>query len=278
MKRLVGCCLAAICVLGGRHVSAKPEVRLITLGGAVAETVAALGHEGSIIAVDTTCEWPPSLANRPRVGYLRTLSGEFVLSLNATAVIASEAAGPESVLTALQSAGVKLSLVPDANDWTGARQRMLKVGEVLDEKIKVKKLVKAVDQGLEQLRTKYAKARKPKVLFLFAHGRSPVVAGRNTAADAMIEYAGGVNVMRSFSGYHPPTAESIAAAQPDVVLTTTEVLEALGGARGVARIPGIAMTPAVRRKRVVAMDTSLLLSLGPRTSEAAEQLASLLHN
>jgi iron complex transport system substrate-binding protein len=54
---------------------------------------------------------------------------------------------------------------------------------------------------------------KPKVMFIYARGPGAVnVAGLDTAADAMIRLAGGVNVAQDYAGYKPLTAEAAVAA------------------------------------------------------------------
>ena len=91
------------------------------------------------------------------------------------------------------------------------------------------------------------------------------VAGRDTSAEAIITLAGGVNAVDGFSHYKPLTAEAAVAAAPDVILVTTRGLEASGGVEGLLRQPGLALTPAGRAGRVVAMVmNSLLSSIGYR--------------
>ena len=61
-----------------------------------------------------------------------------------------------------------------------------------------------------------------RVLFILAHAPNQVmVGGRETGADAMLAYAGAVNVMGGqggqggFAGYKPLTPEAVIAARPD---------------------------------------------------------------
>jgi iron complex transport system substrate-binding protein len=116
------------------------------------------------------------------------------------------------------------------------------------------------------------------VLFVLSHALNQVrVAGRDTAAHAMLGYAGLHNVMGEFSGYKPLTPEAVIAAAPDLVLVTDQGLATAGGVAGVLKAPGLAATPAGRQQRVLAMEALWLLGFGPRLPQAVGHLAQLCH-
>ena len=110
------------------------------------------------------------------------------------------------------------------------------------------------------------------MLFILSHGPSPQVAGKGTAADALIRFAGGVNVLNGFTGYRPMTAEAMASAAPDFILTTDEGIEALGGRDRFWQRPELALTPAYQRRAVVSLDALLLLGFGPRLPQAVRNI------
>ena len=65
--------------------------------------------------------------------------------------------------------------------------------------------------------------------------------------------------------FQPITSEAMVAAAPDVFLMMTDGLDSIGGPSGLAKLPGVAQTPAGRNERVVDMADSVLLSFGPNT-------------
>ncbi|MNT65108.1 Hemin-binding periplasmic protein HmuT precursor [compost metagenome] len=102
-----------------------------------------------------------------------------------------------------------------------------------------------------------------------------MVGGRETGADAMLAYAGAVNVMGGqggFAGYKPLTPEAVIAARPDIVLVTDQGLKASGGVDGILKLPGLAQTPAGRKHRIVSLEAMLLLGFGPRMPQALAEL------
>ncbi len=58
------------------------------------------------------------------------------------------------------------------------------------------------------------------------------------------------------------------------MLVTELTLEKLGGVDGLLQRPDISQTPAGKAKRVVAMESLLLLGFGPRTPLAIRELAT----
>ncbi|MBY6028687.1 ABC transporter substrate-binding protein [Halomonas sp. DP8Y7-1] len=269
---------ALVCWLGVfSQAKAEPPATLV-LGGDVAEIVAALGAEASIIARDDTVSYPPALADLPSVGYLRRLSAESVLGLGAQRIIAAHAAGPEQALAQLDASGVELIRVPGEKGLAGIAHKVDAIATALSREEQGQQLTQQLDKDLEQLA-----ALPPlsglKVMFLLHHGgMTPMVGGHDTLAQTLIEALGATNAFAAMSGYKPVSAEGIIPAAPDVVIVPQAGLDALGGDEGLWQLPGLAQTPAGRQHHLVAIDSSALLSMGPRTPAALVQLHGALES
>jgi iron complex transport system substrate-binding protein len=251
--------------------------RLVTLGGAITEVVYALGAEGQLVGTDTTSLFPPAALNTPKVGYMRTLSAEGLLSLKPDAVIGTTEAGPVVVLDQLRTAGVRVDLIEADHTWAEVQRKVQVVGRSAARVAQAQALQAKLDSDWASVQKEVADAvksrgRKPKVLFILAHGASPQVAGSKTAADAMINFAGGINVMTGFNGYRPMTAEAMAAAAPDFVLTSTQGVEAQGGLEKFWSRPELALTPAFKKRALVQLDALELIGFGPRLPQTVRTL------
>lgn len=255
--------------------------RLVTVSGAITEVVYALGAEAQLAGTDTTSLYPPAALHTPKVGYMRQLSAEGVLSLQPDAVIATTEAGPPVVLDQLRSAGVRVELVKADHSWNEVRAKVQAVGRAAGREAQARELQARLDAQWEQVQGRVAKYVKsatasgrarPRVLFILSHSASPQVAGQNTAADALIRLAGGVNVIGGFEGYRPMTAEAMAAAAPDFILTSQQSIDAHGGVDKFWTRPELALTPAFKRKSLVTLDALLLLGFGPRLPQAVSQV------
>lgn len=279
MKAYALAWLLACIGLAGSAVGAHAQQRVVAVGGTVTEIAFALGRGDRIVAVDSTSYFPAAATTLPRVGYMRTLSAEGVLSLNPQLVLATADAGPPAAMSQLRNAGVRVVMINAEHSFEAVTQKVRSVGEALDAAGPASTLVQKMTDQWKQTNALVNKLPgKPRVLFLLAHiGNNLMVAGRDTAADAMVRLAGGVNAVSEFSGYRPLTGEAAAVAAPDVLLITREGIETLGGAEKVWKAPGLALTPAGRAQRLVSMDALLLLGFGPRLPDAVSELAQRLH-
>jgi len=92
----------------------------------------------------------------------------------------------------------------------------------------------------------------------------------------MISLAGGVNAVSGFSGYKPLNDEALIEAAPDLILSMSG-----GGGHVIAdqllEIPAVQSTPAAKTGQIHQMDGLFLLGFGPRSGQAAYELASLLY-
>jgi iron complex transport system substrate-binding protein len=248
--------------------------RLISMGGGITEIVYLIGAQEQLVGTDTTSNFPEAALRTAKVGYMRALSAEGVLSLKPEAVVSTTEAGPPVVMDQLHSAGVKVELVEADHTWSEIQRKVAAVGRACAREAQARELIMQLDaKWADALRT-VAKntGRKPRVIFIYAHGASPAVSGEKTAANALIQMIGGINALSGFNGYRPMTAEAMASAAPDVILATTLGIETQGGLDKFWSRPELALTPAFKRKALVHMESLKMLGFGPRLPEAVMEL------
>jgi len=255
------------------------QERIVSLGGSVTEILYRLGKGGEIVGVDTTSLYPADTNELPKVGYLRQLSAEGVLSLNPTLVIGTEDAGPPHVVEQLRTAGVKLVLVPKDKTKEGLEEQIDVVARTVGQKEKAKALKAEVAKDWARLKELAAsKHEKPNLVFIYARGGGVLnVSGTGTAADAILKLVGGTNAVTGYEGYRPLTSEAMVQAEPDVIIMSEEGLKSLGGAEALWELPGVAMTPAAKSKRVLTANELALLGFGPRTPATLAELSRALN-
>ena len=281
LLRSGGLAAAGLCLLPA---GAQTQQRIVSVGGALTETLFALGAQEAVVGSDTTSLYPPAAQQLPKVGYARSLSAEGLLSLRPTLVVATSDAGPPAVLRQVQGAGVQLALLDSDHRFEGVLERTKALAALCGREAAGAALaaeLQAQWQHSQQQVQALAQARGGaplRVLFLLSHSMAQLrVSGSGTAADAMIRFAGAVNVMSATEGYKPLTPEAVIAAAPDVILVTDQGLQAAGSVDAVLRLPGLARTPAGSRRRVATQDALLLLGFGPRLPLAVRSLAQALH-
>ncbi|MNL07912.1 Hemin-binding periplasmic protein HmuT precursor [compost metagenome] len=113
------------------------------------------------------------------------------------------------------------------------------------------------------------------MLLLLGHaGGKPLIAGKDTAADWLLQRAGGHN-LATHTGYKPFSNESLVSLDPDVLVFADRALS--GDAARAALFkenPILASTRAARDGRVIELDPTLLVGgLGPRLPESLKKLS-----
>ncbi len=253
--------------------------RVVSIGDSITEIVYALGEEGRLVGRDSTSTYPDAANKLPDVGYMRALSPEGVLSINPTAIIAVEGSGPKETIEVLKKASVPFVFVPENYTAASVTEKIRIVGKALGADDKAEKLAQRVELDLAaaQAETSNIKARKRVLFILSAQGGKILASGTKTAANGIIELAGAENAITEFQGYKPLTDELIITAKPDVILVMDRGGDHSAANADLLANKAIAATPAGEAKNIVRMGGQYLLGFGPRTAQAAHDLAKAFY-
>ena len=276
-RRLSALVLALLCI-GGTGAAAQVPERIVSVGGAVTETLYALGLGNRIAAADTTSTYPAEAAALPKVGYLRQLSAEGILAMGPDMILLGTGAGPAAAVAQVTASSVPVTSIETAPGVDGVVTLIRETGEATNTGETAAALAATVATRFEALAAAIAGRPAPSVLLLRSTGNGPMLgAGDGTAASAIIELAGGGLARPHHQGYRPPSREPVLAADPDWLIVPGHVAEALGGPQALMEIDVVAATRAGREGRVIVADSLYLLGFGPRTPQAAADLAAFLH-
>jgi iron complex transport system substrate-binding protein len=254
----------SLCSLG------QGQQRIVSLSGAISEMLCALSLEPQIVGVDVTSNYPASLQQKAKVGHNRTISAEGILALRPTLVLSVENEMKPEVVEQIKAAGIKIQLLKQPYSPEGTRTLLQELGAATGTAPKAKQLLADFDKQMTAL--KIAPLKK-KVLFIYARGTgSMTVSGTGTALDKMIALAGAQNAITGFTQFKPLSAESLVAANPDVILLFDSGLQSVGGAEGLLLVQGVSATAAGKNKKIVSMDGQYLSGFGLRLPAAIAEL------
>jgi iron complex transport system substrate-binding protein len=278
--------VAALCVglLVSHHAAAAESLqRWVSAGGALSEWISALGGESKLVGVDTTSQHPESLKALPSIGYQRQLSAEGILSLRPQILVGTEETGPPPVLSQVRSAGVQVELFSAQPDLPTLQGNLQRLGKLLGADDQASQLFQAYQQQLDQQKIRVTRAqlkgKSPGVLLLLGHaGGKPLIAGKDTAADWLLQQAGGHN-LATHTGYKPFSVESLVSLDPEVLVFADRAL--IGDAARAALFkenPILSSTRAAKDGRVMELDPTLLVGgLGPRLPDAMKKLSDAFY-
>ena len=252
--------------------SVQAADRIVVAGGSLSELIYALGAGERVVGVDETTSYPPETAALPHIGYWKQLSSEGILSLRPTRFITWQDAGPQLVFDQLRSQHVAVLTLPRVpatveQMYTNIRTLARELG---DEE-RGTALINTLSQRLEKVAQSSASKPAPvsALFILSAGGSAPQVAGKGSVADAIMTLAGARNVAQH-PQYRSYSAEALIAANPEVIIVTSQMVD--GDLNRLSTIAGITRTNAWKNQRIVMLDQSLILGMGPRVADAVETL------
>lgn len=255
-------------------VNAFASERIVSAGAGVTELIMALDNGQQLVGVDSTSQVPETLPQVSKLGYHRMLSAEGIIALNPSVVIGTPAMGPTNTLAVLKQANIDVITLQDAHNKTQLNQNIAQLGQLLDKPKQAKSLTIKVNQQLNFLASQRAKqTHKPKIMFMLLQPDRPArVGGNNTAADTIINLAGGINAV-DFNGYKSVSQEGIIALNPDIILLSQRSQQQAGVKQILATMPLLTHTKAIEHNQVLALPASALIGgLGLSAITAATEL------
>ncbi len=265
----------------GKDILIADSSRIVSIGTAITETIYALGAGERVVGVDNSSrEYIAGAKNLPTVGARNALNAEGILSLKPTLVILGADSAPPQIFDQLRNAGIAvLTLTPDYKIET-VKSKVLTIAKAIGMDAKAAEINNEIDNKMSEVNKMLANVNeKPKVMFV---GRGPnmpnaTMSGAGTTIYEMIKLGGGTNPFTDFTGFREMTDESVVAAQPDIILMTEKSFERSGGVDGVLKFPGVALTPAGKNKRIVAVSDMYFQGFGPGVGTAVRELAVKFH-
>lgn len=249
----------------------KETLKIVSLNGAITETIAALGKGDNIVGRDVTSTFPKNLKAKD-LGHVRSLTIEPILEVSPNLILASNKDVNPDLNTKIKASKIKTQFINQSYSVAGAKKLIKDVANAIGAK-NYNTLQENISKDIAKL-TPIDK--KPKVLFIYARGQMLMVAGTNTPMEALINIAGGENAITEFENFKPLTPESLIEINPDAILMFNSGLKSAGGIDAMLQVSGILQTQAGKNKRILTMDGGLISNFGPRIGKAALELNKLL--
>ncbi|MBB1149197.1 MULTISPECIES: ABC transporter substrate-binding protein [unclassified Myroides] len=244
--------------------------RIVSLNGAITETLVDLGQRNNIVGIDVTSTYPTDMnTTATQLEHVNKINIEALLALKPTIVYIAKKDLNENLKKQLEDANIKIVVIDQVYSVEGTKALIKDIATSLNL-TDYEGLVAKIDQEQAQVKTL---ENKPKVLFIYARGAANLfVAGDKTPMQSIIELAGGQNAVTGFEDFKPLTPEALLNSNPDYILMFDTGLQSMGGVEGVLKIEGLDRTNAGKNKKIIAMDGLLLTGFTPRIGQAVTQL------
>jgi iron complex transport system substrate-binding protein len=258
--------------------------------GSLASVVFGLGFGPNVVGRDITTGFD-SAKDLPLVMNNHTLNAESILELNPTLILTDYSVGPYDVQMQMRNAGIPVVFFDPARDLQDIPRFIADVATALGVPELGQEYVADFQLRLDDTLARIAavapkaEADRVRMVFLYMRGRAGVYYmygddpdGSPGIAGVLMDALGGVDIAGDLDWVSGSlTAEGLMRLEPDLYLVLTLGLESVGGVDGMLEIPGVALTPAGERRRVVDMSDYEMFTWGPRTPEVLTALAEAIY-
>jgi iron complex transport system substrate-binding protein len=264
----------------GRRVTVRQApLRIVSAAPSNTEILFAIGVGDRVAGVTTACDYPAAARDKPKIGGLRP-SLEAIVALSPDLFVGIRGTAPD-VIAALEAQQVAVIILNPA-DFPGVVGNVRTMGRLTGA-------TGAADRVAGEMEARWSAVgarakgvtRRPRVLYEIDATDPAAIsaAGPGTFIDAMINTAGGENVLTALTpGQQYPriSAEVVLQADPDLIVLGDAPF---GQSREtVAQRPGWGVLSAVQRGAVVEIaDSDVTSRPGPRLVEGLELVAQAIH-
>lgn len=274
--------LLTSCRFGSRDNGVAHKERIVCIAKEYNEVIFELGAQQDIVGVDISSNYPPALKQVTTVGYHRALSAEAILACKPTLIIHDNNIGPQQVVTQLKDLKIPMKTFADSVYNIAQTKEMIReIGTYFNRQKQADSLCSKLDADMQRALSALKQyTDTPKVAIIHFGQASNVylaMTAKNVAAQ-IIQWAGGTVPIMGDRAMMPLSAETIAQADPDVILLTDVGYDRLGSIDKIKELPGIAGTKAARSNRIYRVEEHDMVYLGARTGENVLQLQQLIHN
>ena len=263
------------------------DERIVVISQTYNEIIWALGAQERVVGVDFSSTYPPEVKKVQTVGYHRALSAEGILSLRPTAIIHDNNIGPPQVVEQLKGLNIPMKTFDAKNNsLEGTKALVREMGAYFHKEARAEELCRTLDSqmaaSLEAVK-KYTDRPRVAVIHFGRASNIYLVVGKGGGGDGgaagrVIEWAGGEMAINSDRMQRMESPETVAQANPDVILVTDYGFDRLGGSLDqIKALPGVATSNAARDNRIYRVQEHELMYFGPRSGENVEKVATIIH-
>lgn len=247
-----------------------PPKRIVSLNPATTDLMFALGAGKRLVGRTHWDSYPDSALLVPDLGPGLRPNVEAVLGAHPDLVLLYASNDNRTAAAELRAAGVKtLSLKIDHIDDFHRAARL--IGRLIGDSARGAAVSDSVKRTLDRVKRATSKLNKPRI-FWHIWDAPLITVARGSYMNELVEIAGAENIYADMDEPSPTVSiEDVLKRDPDFIVTGPE------GADKIRNDPKWAAARAVKKRRILVVDTSLVGRPSVRLGEAAVSLARLFH-
>lgn len=267
MVRHTGKWMGLLAGLPFMAMAAAPE-RVVSVVPHLTELLYDIGAGGKLVAVDDASDYPPEVADKPKVANYRSINVEALLAQKPDLILAWRSA-QSRMLAPLEKLGIPV-FYSEPTDFDSLAGEMRALGKMLGVEQRANEAADRYLARLAALRQRYGQPTGVKVFYQLWYPPLTSASGRAWPAQA-IELCGGINVMTHAKTPYPQVSqEQVIKANPELILAGSDDPGAL------AHWQQWTMIDAVKQGRLALINSDELHRFTPRALNAVEQVCSAI--
>ena len=250
--------------------------RIVSLAPSITEIIFALGMGEHLVGVTDHCNYPALAKTKPKLGGLKTIGLEAVVSKKPDFIFATRDGNEPNLIENLSGLGLKVySFEP--RDLEGVLDTIISIGDLLGAEKRAKSLVNELRDKQKEVEQRLKGADLVSVLLVYQ--RSPlIVAGSGTFADDLIKRAKGENLAEEAEIPYPIySLEQIIKKAPEVIIDVSMGTSESAQKEVIEFWSSWKELPAVQNQRIYTLNPDLITRPGPRLFEGLQELAKRIH-
>ncbi len=249
----------------------RPAARIVSLAPHLTELVHSAGAGGKLVGVSRHCDYPPSVAQLPKVSDHVTFNYELISKLEPDLVLVWKAGLKDAALRKLVSL-YRNVYVSNPTGFTGIAENVAEIGALTGNATQAQRAAGAFLREINGLAARYARPQPVKTLYLLWHD-PPMTIGGNHWISRTLGLCGGVNVFAdAFTDVVRLNRESLQLTQADVVLHSLKDYSDPNR----SAVFGKALGPAASKTPVFYVESDLIRRPSLRLAQSAMQLCRLI--
>lgn len=247
----------------------QPLERIVTLAPHLAEIAFAAGAGAKLAGVSSFSRHPAEAERLPVVASHGRIDIERLIALRPDLVLAWQSGNSPLQIGRLERVGIRV-FVTEVRTLADIPRIVRAVGALAGSMDVAEARAREFESEIEELRLRHARERRVAVFLEIWHRPMLTVNGAHLISDAL-RHCGGRNVFAAANTLTPLVSrEQILDARPEAIVTSGFGSEAIEAWRG------LGLVPAVRNRKIYAIDPDGLHAQGPYVLEGVRALCGRL--
>lgn len=260
---------------GREIVLERPAARVIALYGAFNEILDGLGRAETIVARTNADVTPARIARLPVIGTHMRPNIEAVLAQKPDLVLQMAGRKEASLpVDALAKRGVRVAVFR-AGSFAELFSVIRRVGVLTGAEAQAEAMVRGLEERLAALDARIAATKERPRVFFEVRSPNMLAAGRSGLVAEIIRRAGGANCVEEKGKFARLSEEEIVRLAPEAYLIQRGPMNP--APLPLSKRPRLRSIPAAANGRAWFVDERKYSRPGPKSVDAAEELAALLH-